>query len=65
VEKDHLHVVILLPKNIEAIKEIIKQEIEYNGISVIIPRRECVQTKKRNVKFCILRNTKIASFCIL
>ena len=47
VEKEHLHIVIPLPKNIEAIKEIIKQEIEYNGVSVIIPRRECVQTKKK------------------
>lgn len=47
VEKEHVRVVVPLPKNMEEIKEIIKSEIEYNGVSVIIPRRECIQTLKR------------------
>lgn len=48
VEKAHIRVVIPLPKNIEKIKSIIKEEIEYKGVSVIIPRRECIQTLKRH-----------------
>lgn len=26
---------------------IIREEIEYNGVSVLIPRRECIQTLAR------------------
>lgn len=50
VEKEHLRIVIPLPKNIEEIKDIIREEIEYNGVSVIIPRRECIQTLKKHAK---------------
>ena len=40
-----------LKKNYEEMKQIIREEIEHHGVSVIIPRRECIQTlarKKRN-----------------
>ncbi|NDV78272.1 thiamine pyrophosphate-dependent enzyme [Dysgonomonas sp. 511] len=47
VEKSHVRVVVPLPKNMDEIKKVIKDEIEYNGVSVIIPRRECIQTLKR------------------
>ncbi|MBB4037848.1 indolepyruvate ferredoxin oxidoreductase alpha subunit [Dysgonomonas hofstadii] len=47
VEKEHVRVVIPLPKNMDEIKSVIKEEIEYKGVSVIIPRRECIQTLKR------------------
>ena len=47
VEREHLHVVIPLPKNMEEITRIIRQEINYNGVSVIIPQRECIQTFAR------------------
>ncbi len=50
VEPEHLHVVVPLPKNIEAIKELMRNELEYRGVSVIIPRRECIQTLKRKAK---------------
>lgn len=50
VEPEHLHVVVPLPKNMDEITRIIKQEIEYNGVSVIIPRRECIQTAARHAK---------------
>ncbi len=46
----HLHVVVPLPKNREEIKRIMKQEIDYHGLSVIIPRRECIQQLVRNKK---------------
>ena len=29
---------------------IMKEEIAYKGVSVIIPRRECIQTAKRHAK---------------
>lgn len=50
VDKKHIRIVIPLPKNTEEIKSVIREEIEYKGVSVIIPRRECIQTLKRNVK---------------
>ena len=50
VEPEHLHVVVPLPKNMEEITHILRQEIEYKGVSVIIPRRECMQTLKRKLR---------------
>ncbi|MDU1891297.1 MAG: thiamine pyrophosphate-dependent enzyme [Dysgonomonas sp.] len=50
VDKEHIRIVIPLPKNMEEIKNTIREEIEYKGVSVIIPRRECIQTLKRNAK---------------
>lgn len=47
VEKDHVRVVVPLPKNMEEITKTIKEELEYKGVSVIIPRRECIQTSAR------------------
>ena len=47
---EHLHVVVPLPKNMQEITDIIRQEINYNGTSVIIPRRECLQTLQRHLK---------------
>ena len=50
VEKEHIHVLNPLKKHHEKNVEIIKKEIEYNGVSVIIPRRECIETSKKKVK---------------
>ncbi len=50
VEPEHVRVVVPLPKNMEEITSIIRQEIEYRGVSVIIPRRECIQTLTRKLK---------------
>jgi indolepyruvate ferredoxin oxidoreductase alpha subunit len=47
VEPEHVRTVVPLPKNHEEIRRIIKEEIDYPGVSVIIPRRECIQTLKR------------------
>jgi indolepyruvate ferredoxin oxidoreductase alpha subunit len=43
----HIRAFVPLKKNFEEMKRIIKEEIEYEGISVIIPCRECIQTLKR------------------
>jgi len=50
VDPDHLKVVVPLPKNMDEIRRTIKEEIEYHGLSVIIPRRECIQTARRHAK---------------
>ncbi|MCQ2346201.1 MAG: thiamine pyrophosphate-dependent enzyme [Paludibacteraceae bacterium] len=50
VEKDHVRVVVPLPKNMEEIKQVLREEIDYNGTSVVIARRECLQTLKRHLK---------------
>jgi indolepyruvate ferredoxin oxidoreductase alpha subunit len=34
----------------DEITRILREEIEYDGVSVIIPRRECIQTFKRHAK---------------
>ncbi len=50
VAPEHLHVVVPLPKNMPEITRIMREEINYHGVSVIIPRRECIQTFKRHAK---------------
>lgn len=47
---EHVRVVTPLPKNMEEITRIIREEIEYSGVSVIIPRRECMQTLQRKLR---------------
>lgn len=50
VDPAHVRVVVPLPKNMDEITAILREEIEYRGVSVIIPRRECIQTLKRHHK---------------
>ncbi|MCU0370266.1 MAG: thiamine pyrophosphate-dependent enzyme [Bacteroidales bacterium] len=50
VEKDHIHVVNPSPKDHEENLRIIQDEINYMGVSVIIPRRECIQTVARRIR---------------
>ncbi len=50
VDPKHVRVVVPMPKNMPEITKIIEEEINYNGVSVIIPRRECMQTLKRHKK---------------
>jgi indolepyruvate ferredoxin oxidoreductase alpha subunit len=47
---EHLKVVVPLPKNMPEITQTIRDEINYKGTSVIIPRRECMQTLQRHLK---------------
>ena len=47
VAPEHIRVMIPLKKNYEEMKQIIREEINYHGVSVIIPRRECIQTLTR------------------
>ncbi|MBQ1627004.1 MAG: indolepyruvate ferredoxin oxidoreductase [Prevotella sp.] len=47
---EHLRVVVPIPKNMPEITQMIREEIDYQGVSVIIPRRECMQTLQRHLK---------------
>jgi indolepyruvate ferredoxin oxidoreductase alpha subunit len=51
VDKNHLKIIIPLPKNHQQNASIIREELAYHGLSVIIARRECIQIlgeKKRS-----------------
>ncbi len=48
VDPAHCRTIDSLPKNVEQMKELFREEIEYPGLSVIISRRECIQTARRH-----------------
>jgi indolepyruvate ferredoxin oxidoreductase alpha subunit len=48
VPKEHIRVIEPLPKNLEKNAKVIKEEIDHNGISVIVAVREClVEARKK------------------
>ncbi len=52
VDPAHIRVVVPLKKNHEEMVQIFREELAYPGVSVIIPRRECIQRasrRKRNI----------------
>lgn len=58
VEEDHIRIVNpVRPKHDEFVQTI-KEELEYNGVSVIIPQRECMQTLRRKNKAAKKREAK-------
>jgi indolepyruvate ferredoxin oxidoreductase alpha subunit len=50
VHPDHLKILTPLKKNHEENVRIIREELEYKGLSVLIPQRECIQTFARRKK---------------
>lgn len=48
VEPEHIRTIVPLPKNCPEMEKVIDEEIDYSGVSVIICRRECIQTAKRH-----------------
>ena len=48
VPKEHIRTIVPLPKNYPDMERVIREEIEYHGVSVVISRRECIQTLKRH-----------------
>jgi len=50
VDKAHIRTIIPLPKNYPDMEKVIREELEYHGVSVIVCRRECIQTLKRHAK---------------
>ena len=47
VSKEHIKTIIPLKRNLEENISILRKEFEYNGVSVILATRECIQTLKR------------------
>ncbi|PKO97945.1 MAG: indolepyruvate ferredoxin oxidoreductase [Bacteroidetes bacterium HGW-Bacteroidetes-9] len=50
VKKEHIRIINPLQKHHEENLAIMKEEIAYDGVSVIIPRRECIQTLTRRMR---------------
>jgi indolepyruvate ferredoxin oxidoreductase alpha subunit len=50
VEEDHIRVIKPLHKQHEENVQIMREELEYKGVSVIIPRRECIQTLNKRMR---------------
>ena len=50
VEPEHIVTFVPLKSNLEANIEMIKKELDYDGVSVILACRECVQVAARNKK---------------
>lgn len=50
VEKEHVRIINPIKKNHEQFVKIIKEELNYKGVSVIIPTRECIQTLRKKMK---------------
>lgn len=50
VEREHLHIIKPLRKNHEENVALIADELAYDGVSVIIPTRECIQTLNRRMR---------------
>ena len=48
VDNNHLRTIESLPKNVEEMKKLFREEIDHRGLSVIISRRECIQTARRH-----------------
>ena len=47
VPKDHIRVIEPLPKNHEKNVQVIKEELDHRGLSVIVAVRECIQESKK------------------
>jgi len=50
VNVDHIHILNPIQKEHDKNLAIVQQELEYTGVSVIIPRRECLHTVARRIR---------------
>ncbi len=48
VNPEHLHTIDSLPKNHEEMTDLFRREIDHKGLSVVVSRRECIQTARRH-----------------
>lgn len=48
VQPEHVRTIDSLPKNHDEMVKLFKEEIDYKGLSVIVSRRECIQTARRH-----------------
>jgi indolepyruvate ferredoxin oxidoreductase alpha subunit len=61
VEEDHIRIIKPLRRNHEENVKVLKEEISYKGVSVVIARRECIQTLGRRMKLKALEKRKETS----
>ena len=45
---DHVRTIDSLPKLHDDMMKLFREEIDYKGLSVIVARRECIQTARRH-----------------
>jgi len=50
VKPEHVRILTPLPKYHDEMVKVLREELTYDGVSVIIPRRECIQTVTRSKK---------------
>lgn len=50
VAPEHIRTIVPLPKNYPEMESVIDEELNHHGVSVVICRRECIQTAKRHAK---------------
>lgn len=50
VAEEHIRIITPLKQNHEANVKVIEEELAYQGVSVIVPTRECIQTLSRRMK---------------
>lgn len=50
VEEEHIRVIKPLKKNHEENVKVLLEELNYEGVSVVIPRRECIQTLNKRMR---------------
>lgn len=50
VKPEHVRVLTPLPKYHDEMVKVLREEMLYEGVSVVIPRRECIQTASRSKK---------------
>lgn len=58
VEEEHIRIVTPLHRYHEENVKVFREEIEYQGVSVIIARRECIQTLSRRMKLKHAKKSK-------
>jgi indolepyruvate ferredoxin oxidoreductase alpha subunit len=49
VEPEHIRTIVPIKKNHEEFVKILEEEVAYNGVSVIIPRRTCLVELKKHL----------------
>ena len=50
VDPAHLHTIDSLPRTFEEMKTLFLNEFSHSGLSVIVARRECIQTARRHAR---------------
>ncbi len=50
VDPDHIRTIVPIKKNLDENVKVLREEFDYQGISVILSVRECIEETKRRLK---------------